>query len=220
MTASRDAEVRGSAPLRRIPALLARAAAVAAALAAASAIALAPASSASAHDYLVSSTPAANSTVTSAVADVTLRFDDIVLNDGGHGALVQVTDTSGRNFESDCATIQGRDVTVPVALGAAGSYRVTWQIVSADGHPVSDSIQFTYHGPAQGEGRAGPLAKCGTSVQAPAAGATSAPASAAGASGPQASTVIVIVAVAGGVVLLAIVAVAVVLIVGARRRHA
>ena len=180
----------------------------------AAAIALMPAGPASAHDYLVTSSPAADSTVTAAVPKVTLTFDDIVLDDGGHGALVQVTDASGRNFETGCASVEARNVTVPVALGDPGAYRVTWQIVSADGHPVSSSIQFTYRGPKASAGHEGPLTKCGTSVAAPKAQATNAPAQAS-----VSPTVIVIIAIAGGVVLLAVIAVVIVVLLSRRRRR-
>jgi methionine-rich copper-binding protein CopC len=184
-----------------------------AAVLAAAVLAIVPTTRASAHDYLVSSSPTANSTVSSALPRVTLTFDDVVLDENGHGALVQVTDASGRNFETDCATVQGRAVSVPVALGAPGTYRVTWQIVSADGHPVSDSLQFTYSGPKAGDGREGPLAKCGTTVAAPKAQATGAPAQAS-----VSPTVIVIIAVAGGIVVLAIIAVVLVVVLSGRRR--
>ena len=181
-------------------------------LVAAAAVALAPAAAASAHDYLVSSTPAANSTVADALPRVTLDFDDIVLDSGGHGALVQVTDASGRNFETGCATVDGRSVSAPVALGAPGAYRVTWQVVSADGHPVSDSIQFTYSGPKAGNGHDGPLAKCGTTVTAPAAQATGAPAQTS-----VSKTTIAVIAVAGGVVVLAVIGVVLVIALSRRR---
>ncbi|HEY0247204.1 MAG TPA: copper resistance CopC family protein [Gryllotalpicola sp.] len=183
----------------------------------ASVLVFAPATAASAHDYLVSSTPAANATVTSALPRVTLVFDDVVLDENGRGALVQVTDASGRNYEAGCAEVQGRDVSVPVALGAAGGYRVTWQIVSADGHPVSASIQFAYHGPAAGQGHAGPLTKCGTKVQAPAAQGPGA--SAPTASGISTTTLIVLI-VAGAVVLLVLVAVVLIVLLAGRRRGA
>lgn len=186
-----------------------------AAVAGAVALALLPAGAASAHDYLVSSTPAANATVSDAVPQITLTFDDIVLDDGGHGALVQVTDASGRNFETDCATVDARNVTVPVALGAPGQYRVTWQIVSADGHPVSNSIQFDYTGPKAGAGHEGPLTKCGTTVTAPAAQQDGG----AQASGPS-GTVITIIVIAVGVVLLALIAVVLVVMLSGRRKQA
>ncbi|AYG03202.1 copper resistance CopC family protein [Gryllotalpicola protaetiae] len=206
--ASRSAETRESPRLKRVSALLGAAAAVLGA----AALALLPAGAASAHDYLVSSSPAANSTVTAATPQITLTFDDIVLDDGGHGALVQVTDAAGRNFETDCASVEARNVTVPVALGAPGTYRVTWQIVSADGHPVSDSIQFTYSGPKAGDGREGPIAKCGATVTAPAAQATDAPAQAS-----VSKSVVLIISVAGGVVVLAVIAVVLVIVLSRRR---
>ncbi|GAA4167354.1 copper resistance CopC family protein [Gryllotalpicola koreensis] len=199
---------------------MARLGAVIAAVAGAAALALLPAGAASAHDYLVSSTPAANSTVTEPVPSVTLTFDDIVLDEGGHGALVQVTDASGRNFETDCASVNGRSVTAPVALGAPGSYRVTWQVVSADGHPVSDSMQFNYQGPKAGGGHDGPLAKCGKAVRAPAAQSKGAQGGGAEQSASVSPTVIVIISVAGGVVVLAIVAVLLVILLGGRKRKA
>ena len=185
------------------------------ALAAATVLALAPAGAASAHDYIVSSTPAADATVTTALPTVTLTFDDIVLDDGGHGALVQVTDSSGRHFETGCASVQDRVVSVPVALGAPGAYRVTWQVVSADGHPVSSSLQFDYSGPKAGAGASAPLAKCGTTVSAP-----SATTGGADATSSVSPAVIAVIAVAAGVVLLAVIAVALVLVLARRRRGA
>lgn len=114
-------------------------------------LALAPAGSASAHDYLVESSPAANATQTSPLTQVSLTFNDRVLDLTGDGssALVQVIGPGEKHFETGCASILDRTVTAPVALGDAGSYTVTWQIVSADGHTVSNSITFTY-APAAG----------------------------------------------------------------------
>jgi methionine-rich copper-binding protein CopC len=107
---------------------------------------------ASAHDYLVASSPQADSTVTAPLHSVDLTFDDVVLdlNTSGPSALLTVTgpDGAARHFETGCPTVSGRDVTAPVDLGGPGKYLVTWQIVSADGHVVSDSIQFAYQPPA------------------------------------------------------------------------
>jgi methionine-rich copper-binding protein CopC len=211
--ATRRAEVVESGRRRGIPARLGRLMGIAAAVIAAAGIALVPATAASAHDYLVSSSPAANATVSDSLSSVALTFDDVVLDEGGRGALIQVTDASGRNFETGCASVQGRTVSAPVALGAPGTYRVTWQIVSADGHPVSDSLQFTYKGPKAGGGHAGPLPKCGAAASAPRA---SAPGAAAPAS--VSHTTVVIITVAGGIVLLAIIAVVIVLALSARGR--
>jgi methionine-rich copper-binding protein CopC len=129
---------------------------------------------ASAHDYLVSSSPAAGSTVDAPPTEVTLTFSDVILDlgaAGGAGAdastgstssaggssVVQVTgpDAAGTHFETGCATNAGRAVSVPVALGGSGQYTVTWRVVSADGHPVSDSIAFAYRAPAGATASAG-----------------------------------------------------------------
>jgi len=179
---------------------------------AAAALAILPASAASAHDYLVSSSPADGATVSAALPQVSLTFDDIVLDEGGHGALVQVTDASGRHFETGCASVQDRVVSVPVALGGTGEYRVTWQVVSADGHPVSSSIQFRYTGPKAGAGASGPIAKCGTTISAPSA------TDQVHTVNTVSPTVIAIIAAAGGVVLLAVIAVVLVLVLSGRKR--
>ncbi|MDQ1579417.1 MAG: copper resistance protein, partial [Microbacteriaceae bacterium] len=61
----------------------------------AAALSLAPAASASAHDFLIGSSPAANSVQATPLSEVTLTFNDIVLNIGGSSSIVQVTDASG-----------------------------------------------------------------------------------------------------------------------------
>ena len=124
---------------------------------------------ASAHDALTSSTPAADSTVDTADA-VGLTFSEAVLSLGQdqHSTAVQVT-RGDRYYETACPTIDGRDVSTPVALGPAGDYRVVWQVVSADGHPTSGSYTFRY-APAAGTAAAAGSAKpaCGSAAAAPA----------------------------------------------------
>jgi methionine-rich copper-binding protein CopC len=118
---------------------------------AAVALALAPTVAASAHDYLVQTSPARGATQTDPLNQVKLTFNDRVLDLGGDGssAILRVTDASGKHFETGCPTILDATVSAPTALGAAGAYTVDWQVVSADGHTVSGSYGFTYH-PAAG----------------------------------------------------------------------
>ena len=90
------------------------------------ALALAPVAAASAHDYLVSSDPAAGSTVTTPPQTVTLTFNDRVIDLSGDGASTLVTVTGparlgGRHFETGCPTVADTVVTAPVALGGAGT---------------------------------------------------------------------------------------------------
>ncbi|MBB2893526.1 copper resistance CopC family protein [Flexivirga oryzae] len=112
-----------------------------------------------AHDYLVSSNPTANGTVSAAPKTVTLTFNDIVLSKPA-APQVTVKGPNGRYYETGCGTVSDRVVTTPVALGPAGKYTVTWRIVSADGHPVSDSISFSYQGKATGATGAAAAKQC------------------------------------------------------------
>lgn len=190
-----------------------------AALAFAGALALAPASAASAHDYLVDSTPAAGSTVTEPLHTVSLTFDDIVLDLSGNGSssIVQVTgpDAGTRHFETGCATTEGRVVTAPVALGGAGTYTVAWQIVSSDGHTVSQKIQFSYKPPAGTTEAAGSAQRpsCGAGASGTST-ATNAPASGTTANDGNLG---IVIGIAGGIIGLAVIAVVVVLMTARRR---
>jgi len=188
------------------------------ALAVAAAVGALTVAPASAHDYLVDSSPKAGSTQTKPIDSVRLTFDDVVLDlaQSGPGALLQVTGPNGssRHFETGCPTISDRNVTVPVALGGPGTYQATWQIVSADGHVVSDSITFTYSPPSGTKQATG-------AAQSPCkgAGATAAPSANAGtAQGTvNSGAIVIVVVIAAVIVVLALVAV--LLIVLTRRRR-
>ena len=116
----------------------------------AAALALAQAAAASAHDYLVETSPASGAVQTGPLTQVSLTFNDRVLDLTGDGssAILQVT-AGGWYFETGCPTVLDRSVTAPVTLGAAGAYTVDWQVVSADGHTVSGTYGFEYR-PAAG----------------------------------------------------------------------
>ncbi len=177
---------------------------------------------ASAHNYLVTSTPAPGSVVTEPLGAVTLEFNDVVLNLVTNTSFVEVTDAQGAHFETACPTTADRTVTAPIALGAAGEYRIVWQIVSADGHVVSDQQVFTYE-PAAGV----PEAAGSATAPCPSADAGSG-------SGPEeanlaptdadqqasGSNTALILSVAGGIVLLALIGVGVVMFLARSKNHA
>ncbi|MFC8734527.1 copper resistance protein CopC [Luteimicrobium sp. NPDC057192] len=155
---------------------------------------------AAAHDYVVSTTPKADSTVDAAVPTVDVTFDDVVLDPQHDGSttVLQVTDAAGTHFESSCPAVSGRTISVPTALGDAGAYTVTWRIVSADGHPVSGTFGFDYRPAAAVPSSAGQAASpCGGST-AKAGAATSTVTS-----GSSSVSAGVVVGVVGVVVLLA-----------------
>jgi len=135
----RLATVRASGRRR----LLARGTAVAA-LSLAAVLALAP--PAQAHNYLIESTPAAGATLTtlpdrfSVVTNAAL----LDLNANNAGFALQVQDADKRYYGDGCVSVEGSGISTAAAIGAPGVYTVTWQVVSADGHTVSDRYSFTW----------------------------------------------------------------------------
>lgn len=153
-----------------------RAAAAAGVLALAGGLAAAPAS---AHNVVVGTSPGTDETVTTAPDEVSVTFDDVVLNVSADGSstAVQVTGPDGAEHADGCPTTQDRTISVPVVLDEPGTYTVAWRVVSADGHPTSGEFAFTYapedDGAASTAGDdGGREAKgCGSQAQADGAGA-------------------------------------------------
>ncbi len=103
----------------------------------------ATATAASAHDSLLVTEPAQGSTTAGPVTQLTLTFSGDPI--GGQGAdVVELVGPDGKYYETGCAQLSGPEVSVPVAMGAAGKYEVAWRAVSSDGHPVSGTYTFTY----------------------------------------------------------------------------
>src|SRR6266496_3548111 len=109
---------------------------------------------ASAHAYLVSSTPEAGARLGTAPGVVILAFSEPV--ESGVSQAV-VTTPDGRRVEG---TASGTRITVPLATNAPGDYRVAWKAVSSDdGHTTSGSFSFavaTVTGPAAATGSGTP----------------------------------------------------------------
>jgi methionine-rich copper-binding protein CopC len=168
---------------------------------------------AQAHDYLVSSTPADGSTVTTPPERVTLTFDAAVLKTGNGSEVLSVVGPGGKHFETACPVVANDDVSAAVRLGPAGTYTVSWRIVSADGHPVADSIRFRYAPAAGAIGSAGSASgpSCGDAAVGSRSGSSSSqPTSSAG--------VVVLIAVVAGVLVLLVAAGVVLTLVLTRRR--
>ena len=128
---------------RAIPGVIA----VLACLGAASVIILSTAvTSASAHDYAVGSTPADGATITELPPqfDLTMSEDMLDLGGAGNGFALQIIGPDGLYYGDGCLTMAGPTLSTPAALGAAGDYLMRWQVVAADGHPISDEYAFTW----------------------------------------------------------------------------
>lgn len=122
----------------RIRTILAGAAVAAAAV-------LAVAAPASAHDELISSTPAANEQLTAAPEQIVLTFSNELLElEENSGTDMTVVDESGRDWAAGAPAVEADTVTVPLEPGmAGGTYVVTWRVVSSDGHPTSGEYSFS-----------------------------------------------------------------------------
>ena len=99
--------------------------------------------SASAHDALVSSSPAADESVETVPDTLTLTFSAKLI-DGEGATEVVVTDPDGNAVADGPATVDGAIATQPLrGSGPAGVYHVIWKVVSSDGHPTSGEYSFT-----------------------------------------------------------------------------
>jgi methionine-rich copper-binding protein CopC len=126
---------------------------------------------------LSSSDPADGASLTSAPREVVLTFETPVQE----FAAVTVTGPHGDRWERGPATVTGDTVTVELEeLERPGRYVVAYRIVSADGHPVSDTVEFELTAatttPSQTPAdEAAPPAAAGNQSPADGAGGSSAP---------------------------------------------
>jgi len=101
-----------------------------------------------AHDRLVGSNPAANESVPEAPTEIVLEFSGnlLVLNDEmiDEGNVLTVTNEQGETVSTGDLKIEGRTASRPLQPNLAnGQYTVVWGVTSSDGHPISDSFQFS-----------------------------------------------------------------------------
>lgn len=113
-----------------------------AALALGAASVLFVAAPASAHDELVSTDPAAETTVDALPPELTLTFSGGLLDEPG-ATQVEVTDAAGTVLSPDDPTVAQTVVTQPLEGEASGVVTVRWRVVSSDGHPISGEYAFT-----------------------------------------------------------------------------
>jgi len=115
---------------------------------------LAVAQPASAHNTIVSTSPAEGSTVTEQPEQLVITTNDNLLDlgDAGQSNQIQVTGPGDEQlyYGTACAAVNGPALVMPLQLGEAGQYTVVWQLVSTDGHPLSGSYTFDW-APAEGQ---------------------------------------------------------------------
>ena len=116
-------------------------AAVLAVVAALCVVVYGPVPMAQAHAQLIASDPVADAQLAAVPTAVTLTFSDEI-----NGQFVRVAMTTPAGPVAATATTAGQKVSVPVPGRGPGGYRVTYRVVSSDGHPVSGALAFTVTG--------------------------------------------------------------------------
>lgn len=133
---------------------------------------LVAATPAAAHNYIVSSTPAADEVLTELPDEWVITTNENLLDLGGQGAgfAMVVTNDDGLYFGDSCVTVLGATLSMPAALGDTGDYLLTYQFVSADGHTLSGEFAFSWLAPADFEPHVGldEVPVCGETESAPA----------------------------------------------------
>lgn len=95
-----------------------------------------------AHDELVSSDPAADTSLDALPAQLTLTFSGELATDPGATELA-VTDATGVSLADGEPAVTGTEVTQALTGAASGVVTVLWKVVSSDGHPISGEYAFT-----------------------------------------------------------------------------
>jgi copper transport protein len=119
-------------------------------LLAAGGLLLGGAAPASAHAALTGSAPAQGSVVDKAPSEVTLTFSEkISLPSGGSGSL-RVLNPAGKQVDTGKpSNLQGTTYGIPLRSGLPdGTYTVTFQVISADSHPVAGGFTFSIGAPS------------------------------------------------------------------------
>lgn len=107
---------------------------------------LGAATAASAHDQLISTSPADGEVVTLAPSTLTLEFSDEVMD----LSTAVVLTPPGGTTQDLVATVEGATVTAALPADLpSGAYAVAWRVVSADGHPIEGTFAYTLDDPTR-----------------------------------------------------------------------
>ena len=100
---------------------------------------------AQAHAELVSSTPSIGANLAALPSQVSVTFDNTLLNIGGSRTNVLVVRNSrGVEIDAKNSTVSGARLTVGLLpMPMNDKFSVNWRVVAGDGHPEVGSYQFT-----------------------------------------------------------------------------
>lgn len=101
---------------------------------------------AQAHGDITARSQQQNSVLIKIPTKVWIQFNGNLINIAGSRAnYIQVTDSSGLRVDLKDSKVQGNRVTVTLKKAMkAGLIKVSYRIVSQDGHPVQGNYSLTY----------------------------------------------------------------------------
>jgi methionine-rich copper-binding protein CopC len=100
-------------------------------------------SAASAHAQMTTANPKQKSVITVMPKKVVLQFNEDLIN-LEPGNLLRVTDPKGKAVQTGTVTVFGNQLSVALRTSKVlGKYRVNYRAISADGHPITGSYEFT-----------------------------------------------------------------------------
>ena len=107
---------------------------------------LATAPAANAHTSLVSSNPKSNAMLMESPKSISITFnEDLIRISGKNVSKISLSNTIG-NVKLGAITINKATITAKLLKTLPVSkYKVTYRVISADGHPVSGSFNFWVH---------------------------------------------------------------------------
>jgi copper resistance protein C len=120
----------------------------ASAVSAAALLALGTASPAAAHDQLLSTSPAAGTTVVTAPAELSLSFSGNLITGQGIQNVATVTDEDGHQWQDGEPQVSGAELSAALCEGMPnGEYEVGYRVVYSDGHSEEKSFGFVLEDP-------------------------------------------------------------------------
>ncbi|MFM1796884.1 MAG: hypothetical protein RL733_665 [Actinomycetota bacterium] len=94
------------------------------------------------HSSLVGATPEKGAVLTEFPSEVSLTFNESILEIGNENPnKVEVVNSMG-DVLSGAAKVSGPAISVPVQITGNDEYRVSYRVVSADGHVIEGSYSF------------------------------------------------------------------------------
>jgi methionine-rich copper-binding protein CopC len=94
---------------------------------------------ASAHAFLDHAQPRVGNTVATAPREVTLWFTQKL---EPAFSSITVTNAAGQRVDTGKTRVSGNQMSVSLRSGGAGTYRVTWRVLSVDTHTTDGSFTF------------------------------------------------------------------------------